>query len=73
MTTDRRAELETAIAVDPNARDNYIVYGDWLESIGDPRGALVTIGAAPPVVRTTMISTSSALPGSRDRQARDDS
>jgi uncharacterized protein (TIGR02996 family) len=45
MTADLRAELEAAIAADPDARDNYLVYGDWLESIGDPRGALVAIGA----------------------------
>jgi uncharacterized protein (TIGR02996 family) len=38
------AHLEASIANDPDVRDNYIVYGDWLGAAGDPRGALVAIG-----------------------------
>lgn len=33
--------LEQAIYADPNARDAWVVYADWLQSIDDPRGALV--------------------------------
>jgi uncharacterized protein (TIGR02996 family) len=40
-----RAELEAALAADPEARDAYLVYGDFLEAQGDPFGALVAIGA----------------------------
>lgn len=40
------AALEAAIAADPDAREAYAVYGDWLSSVGDPRGELVALGAA---------------------------
>lgn len=40
---NRRAELEAAIAADPDAQAPYLPYGDWLESIGDPFGPLVAI------------------------------
>lgn len=46
MSADSQTALEAAIAADPDALDNYLVYGDWLESVGDPRGAFVAIGAA---------------------------
>jgi len=42
---DDAAELVAAIAADPGQRDNYVVYGDWLQSRGDPRGELIAIGA----------------------------
>lgn len=44
-TRDAHALLEAAIAADPEKRDSYLVYGDWLASQGNPHGELVTIGA----------------------------
>jgi len=37
--------LEAAIAADPDAREGYLVLGDWLQERGDPRGELIAIGA----------------------------
>ncbi len=42
---DDAHELVAAIYADPGRRDNYMVYGDWLQSKGDPRGELIAIGA----------------------------
>lgn len=39
-------ELEAAIAADPERRDGYMVYADWLQSQGDPRGELITVQEA---------------------------
>jgi uncharacterized protein (TIGR02996 family) len=39
-------ELEKAIFDDPDAPDGYLVYGDWLQSQGDPLGELVAVQAA---------------------------
>ncbi|WP_338867032.1 TIGR02996 domain-containing protein [Myxococcus stipitatus] len=36
-------ELEAAILQDPDAVDAYLVYGDWLQSHGDPRGELISL------------------------------
>ncbi len=36
-------ELADAILADPDAVDGYLVYGDWLQSQGDPLGELVAI------------------------------
>lgn len=36
-------ELEAAIAEDPERPDPYLVYADWLQAKGDPRGELITI------------------------------
>lgn len=41
---DQQVAFEAAIAADPDNRDSYLVYGDWLEQRGDPRGALIAIG-----------------------------
>lgn len=38
-------ELEALIAKDPDDVDGYLVYGDWLEAQGDPRGALIALQA----------------------------
>lgn len=39
---DRRiAELEAAIAADPDDVANYLVYADWIQTLGDPRGSLI--------------------------------
>jgi uncharacterized protein (TIGR02996 family) len=43
-TGDQETQLAAAILANPLARESYIVFGDWLESRGDPRGQLVTIG-----------------------------
>jgi uncharacterized protein (TIGR02996 family) len=40
---EREPSLEAAIARDPEAREPYLVYGDWLEGRGDPRGQLVAV------------------------------
>ncbi len=39
----RNPELEAAIADDPDAEDPYLVYADWLQQQGDPRGELITV------------------------------
>ncbi len=36
-------ELEAAILKDPDNADGYLVYGDWLQSQGDPRGELIAL------------------------------
>lgn len=36
-------ELEAAIYEDPDAADPYLVYGDWLQAQGDPRGELIVV------------------------------
>ena len=37
----RSAELEAAIAANPDDGDAYAIYADWLEREGDPRGPLI--------------------------------
>ena len=48
-------KLEAAIAADADNADPYLVYGDWLQAQGDPRGELVAIQHAlankPPAAR----------------------
>lgn len=41
-----RADLEAAILAEPDARDAYAVYGDWLLEHGDPDGELVAVQLA---------------------------
>ncbi|MBZ4412373.1 WGR domain-containing protein [Myxococcus faecalis] len=36
-------ELEAAIQKDPDNVDAYLVYGDWLQAQGDPRGELIAL------------------------------
>lgn len=36
-------ELEAAILRAPESPDGYLVYGDWLQSQGDPRGELIAL------------------------------
>lgn len=36
-------ELEAAILRAPEVADGYLVYGDWLQSQGDPRGELIAL------------------------------
>jgi uncharacterized protein (TIGR02996 family) len=38
--------IEAAILSAPDARDGYLVYGDWLQQRGDPRGELVAVQLA---------------------------
>ena len=42
----REPALEAAIAADPDNVAAYAVYGDWLESQGDPRGPLIALQLA---------------------------
>src|SRR5262249_46512850 len=39
-------EWEERIARAPDSDDTFLVYGDWLQSQGDPRGELVAVHAA---------------------------
>lgn len=41
----RNPDLESVILDDPLDPDAWLVYGDWLESQGDPRGELVAVQA----------------------------
>jgi uncharacterized protein (TIGR02996 family) len=43
--TARDASLEAEIARDPEAIDPYLVYADWLQQHGDPRGELISLQA----------------------------
>src|SRR5687768_8288176 len=36
-------ELEARILADPDDADAYLVYADWLQARGDPRGELITV------------------------------
>src|SRR5262245_51595688 len=40
------AKLEAAIAADPDDADAYLVYADWLQAQGDPRGELIVLAHA---------------------------
>ncbi len=40
---DRAAELEAAIADDPDDPEPYLIYADWLQSVDDPRGTLIVL------------------------------
>ena len=44
----RNAELERVIASDPDNDDAFLVYGDWLQAHGDPRGELASLQHALP-------------------------
>jgi uncharacterized protein (TIGR02996 family) len=46
----RNRDLEAAIAIDPDQPGPYLVYADWLQEQGDPRGELIALQAA---LRTT--------------------
>lgn len=39
----RNPELEAAIEKEPDNLDTYLVYGDWLQEQGDPRGELIAL------------------------------
>lgn len=42
----KQTELEAQILAHPDDDAGYLVYGDWLQAIGDPRGRLIAIQAA---------------------------
>ena len=42
-TVDEASQFEAAIARDPDDDDAYLVYGDWLQLRGDPRGELIAL------------------------------
>jgi uncharacterized protein (TIGR02996 family) len=42
----RQRELEAQIVENPDDDAGYLVYGDWLQAHGDPRGSLIAIQAA---------------------------
>jgi uncharacterized protein (TIGR02996 family) len=39
----RDPELEAMIAADPDRAEGYMVYADWLQAQGDPRGELISV------------------------------
>ncbi|MFP2906112.1 WGR domain-containing protein [Pyxidicoccus sp. 3LFB2] len=41
-------QLEAAILRAPDEAEGYLVYGDWLQSVGDPRGELIAVQHALP-------------------------
>jgi uncharacterized protein (TIGR02996 family) len=43
MGEQTNPELEARIQANPNDRDAYAVYGDWLSERGDPRGELIAV------------------------------
>jgi uncharacterized protein (TIGR02996 family) len=43
---DERERLLLAIAADPDAIENWLVYADWLSDHGDPRGELIALELA---------------------------
>jgi uncharacterized protein (TIGR02996 family) len=45
-TAASNAELEAAIVASPVDPAPYLVYGDWLQAQGDPRGELIAVQAA---------------------------
>ncbi|MBA3538368.1 MAG: TIGR02996 domain-containing protein, partial [Deltaproteobacteria bacterium] len=43
MTREPNPKLEAAILADPDDTAAYLVYADWLQSRGDPRGELIVL------------------------------
>jgi uncharacterized protein (TIGR02996 family) len=43
----RNPQLEAAITGDPDDREAYLVYADWLEGQGDPRAQLIALQCSP--------------------------
>ena len=43
LATLSSVEFESALRAEPDRLDNYLVFGDWLESQGDPRGEIIAI------------------------------
>jgi uncharacterized protein (TIGR02996 family) len=43
VATETNPELEARIHANPDDRDAYQVYGDWLSERGDPRGELISV------------------------------
>ncbi len=39
----RNEALEEAIDAEPEGQESYVVYGDWLQSMSDPRGELIAV------------------------------
>ena len=46
MQDARNPDLEAAIVANPVDRDPYLVFGDWLQQQGDPRGELISLQLA---------------------------
>jgi uncharacterized protein (TIGR02996 family) len=66
-------ELLAAIVAAPDDADNYLVYGDWLQSRGDPRGELIALHHAGEVDRANRLAFSLLPPliaGALDRGLR---
>lgn len=63
----RDAKLEAAIEADPDNADGYLVYADWLQSHGDPRGELIARRRRPPrsCSRRTRSTSGASSPSSR--------
>ncbi len=46
MRTESNAALEALIQADPDDIEHFLVYADWLQSQGDPRGELIAMQCA---------------------------
>lgn len=44
--TLRNLDLEALIVANPDSRDGYILYSDWLQQHGDPRGEFIAVQLA---------------------------
>src|SRR5688572_21924126 len=52
LVVHRNRELEDQIAEDPLAVEPYLVYADWLQAQGDPRGELIAVQHAEQLATT---------------------
>jgi uncharacterized protein (TIGR02996 family) len=70
----RTRALEAAIAADPDDLASYVVYADWIQTLGDPRGGLIVAqaAAADDAQRLPLSARRRHLPAQREADARAD-
>jgi uncharacterized protein (TIGR02996 family) len=56
----RDAKLEAALVADPDNADAYLVYADWLQAQGDPRGELIVLQHAKKTKQATKLLADNA-------------
>lgn len=66
---DRQRELEAPILEHPDDDAGYLVYGDWLQARGDPRGSLIAIQAARRVAESPELAAAEAALIAAHREA----